>query len=98
VFDVVLGFFVLAALLLMAGGLLSLLWRLALQDEGIAMPAAFYSWPSPRFVDELRLMARLFKASGTGAGERYRRAARACLLLAGLSAAAFVVSAILDAT
>jgi hypothetical protein len=94
--DVVLGFFLLGALLLMAGGLLSLLWRLALQDEGVPMPATFYGWP--RFVDELRLMARLFRGSGSGAGESYRRAARICLLLAGVSLAAFVVSGILDST
>jgi hypothetical protein len=96
VFDVVLGFFLLGALLFMAGGLLSLLWRLALQDEGIPLQAAFYSWPSPQFVAELRLLARLFKGSGAGAGERHRRAARACFLLAGLSLAAFFVSAIFD--
>ena len=59
-FDVVLSFFLLGALLLMAGGLLSLLWRLALQDEGIPMPAAFYGWVSPRFVTEVRVMGRLF--------------------------------------
>jgi hypothetical protein len=97
VFDVVLGFFLLDAVLPMAGRLLSLVWRLALQDEGIPMPATFYGSPSPRFIAELRLMARLFSRSGAGAGEGYRRAARICLMLAGVSLSAFVVSGILAA-
>lgn len=91
--DVVLGFFLLGAALLMAGGLLSLLWRLALQEEGIALQALVYDWPG--LVGELRLMARLFRGSSSGAGESYRRAARFCLMLAGVSLAAFIVSGIL---
>jgi hypothetical protein len=93
--NVVLGFFLLTALLFMAGGLLSLLWRLALQDKGIALQAFVYDWPG--VVGELRLMARLFRGSGSGAGESYRRAARTCLMLAAVSLAAFVVSGILTA-